>query len=1193
MPLEAGGEDYRLDLLFRHFELRTFIVAEVNATVFRPEYASKNCRHRHDHHGMCRHVCGIQTSKDCRCRVNMTMSFMRVSTRTKVIQWILLLGAGLGCVDFALPQATKAELFGTVRDPAGMPVDSAVVELINAGTQVQARLNTSPIGEYHFFALPPGSYQLAVTKPGFAVLKRDGVVLRVGDQVGLDLTLQIGDLSQAVEVTAEAPLLQAARGTVRFTVEEEKVANLPLDGRNFVPLIALSPGVNLPPGSTLPRINGSRPRVSEYIYDGISVLQPEPGQVAYFPIIDAIEEFRVEANSYSAEYGRANGGVIMVNQKSGGNDLHGTLFEFLRNEALNARNLFAPAGPKPRFRRNQYGFVLGGPIQRNRTFFFVDWQGTRLENGTVRTSTVPTSAQRSGRFAIPIYDPATTRLAESAYTRSPFPGNTIPSTRFDAATRRVLSRYPVPNVFTGSGAEATANNYRRVGNEDVSQDQSGTRLDRYFGSRHRLFGRYTYLRDFSRPVTPLPEGSGNIASGVVGDTLTRADSVVAEHNWTIGATRANQVRFGYTRRGFCRSSLRTGRPASDVSGIPNIPASSFADTLPTYDIVGYQLLGPPANGNAVFTTSVTQFIDNLTWVSNRHSLKFGTDIRRQTLDVLQPSSPTGNFQFTNLLTAGLSSAGTPLPSTGDSIASLLLGQVQQFRIDVQKEVLQPRATIAEFYLQDDFRANRRLSLNLGVRYTLNFPSTVVNDRGAVFNLRTQQLDFLGQNGLPRTARNLELGNFGPRVGLAFRVSDSFAIRAGYGMTWIEQAGITTPFTTPLFPFVRTVQQTSLDNINPAFVLSQGPTIGVDEPNSNSGLGQGVFGVQRDQKSGYAQQWNLSVQKTFGENWSIAVGYLGSKLTNLGVPDVNLNQLRADQLALGSQLTELVSNPFFGEIPIESSLGRRTIARQQLLRPFPRFTTVTLYRNNVGHSTYHSLQSLVEKRLAQGLTFSAAYTFSRLIDDAGAVFDAAILTGPVTSYQAADSYNRRLEKDVSTGNIPHILSSGFIYELPIGLGRRFGLRGWRDVLGGRWRLAGLLRAQSGSPIAVTQQPNLNAFAGFGIQRPNRLRDPNLPADQRSTAHWFNTSAFTAARQFAIGNSSRNPVRGPGYRTIDLMAGKTFTVTERFRTEFRAEAFNVTNTPPLRNPNGAFGTAAFGTITTALDPRVFEFVLKLQF
>jgi hypothetical protein len=405
------------------------------------------------------------------------------------------------------------------------------------------------------------------------------------------------------------------------------------------------------------------------------------------------------------------------------------------------------------------------------------------------------------------------------------------------------------------------------------------------------------------------------------------------------------------------------------------------------------------------------------------------------------------------------------------------------------------------------------------------------------------------------------------------------------MTWIEQAGITTPFTTPLFPFVQTLGQQSLDNISPAFVLSQGPTVTLQSPGPDSGLGQGVFGVQRDNGSGYAQQWNLTLQKTFAENWSVEAGYLGSKLTRLGVPDVNLNQLTAEQLALGPHLLEQVPNPFYGQIPANTPLGAQTIARGQLLRPYPRFTTVTLYRNNVGHSTYHSFQSRIEKRFSHGLTFTAAYTFSRLIDDAGAVFDAAVLTGPVANFQAADSHNKRLEKDVSTGNVPHIFSAGFVYELPFGASRARLLRGWQ--------IAGIVRRQSGSPVAVAQATNLNAFAGFGIQRPNRLRDPDLPSAERTTGRWFDTSAFSQAPQFTIGNSSRNPVVGPGYSTADVMLGKSFALTERVRAEFRAEAFNVTNTPPLGNPNGSFGTAAFGSITTALDPRVFEVVVKLQF
>lgn len=276
----------------------------------------------------------------------------------------------------------------------------------------------------------------------------------------------------------------------------------------------------------------------------------------------------------------------------------------------------------------------------------------------------------------------------------------------------------------------------------------------------------------------------------------------------------------------------------------------------------------------------------------------------------------------------------------------------------------------------------------------------------------------------------------------------------------------------------------------------------------------------------------------------------------------------------------------------SSIGGPTVAYQQLIRPYPRFTTVALYRNNVGHSTYHSLQSRLERRFSGGITATLSYTFSKLIDDAGAVFDSAVLTGPVIAYQAADSFNRRLEKDESTGSAPHVFSSGWIWELPIGAGRNFPLSGWKNVLAGGWQIAGMLRLQSGMRVPVTQATNLNAAFGFGIQRPNRVADPNK-FPERSVTRWFDIATFVQAPQFAIGNSSRNPVRGPSYQAADLMLGKTFPIGERWRAEFRAAAFNVTNTPPLGQPNGSFGTTAFGSITTALDPRVFELVLKVHF
>ncbi len=671
----------------------------------------------------------------------------------------------------AVAQSTRAELYGVVRDPAGFAVPGAAVELRNTGTHAGSSAATGADGIYRFVAIVPGTYELTVRREGFSVLRRSGLKLSVGDQIPLDLVLMVGSLTQTVEVSETAPLLQSARGTVSFAVGQEKLAALPLDGRNFIPLVALSPGVMLPPASTLPRINGSRPRTSEYLYDGISVLQPEPGQVAYFPVVDAIQEFRVETNSYSAEFGRSNGGVVMVNHRAGTNVLHGTVFEFFRNEALNARNLFTPAGPKPRFRRNQFGFVLGGPIQKDKTFFFADFQGTRLQVGTPRTSTVPTSLERRGIFSSVIYDPATTTVTNGVYSKTAFPANTVPLTRWDPVAAALITRYPKPNVFTSSGAEAPANNYTRVANENTAQAQAGIRLDRDVAATQKLFGRYEYFHDHSTPGTPFAGGDGSITSGITGVTGTGAHSLALDHTWTLSPHWVNQLRFGYTRRGFSRESIRGDQPASAATGIPNIPASAFPNTFPTFDIVGFQQLGAVSNGNAEFSTSVSQVVDNLSWSRGRQSMKMGADIRAEHLEVLQPPNPTGLFQFTNIPTSGLTAVGTSTPGTGNAFASFLLGRVQNFSIDIQQEPLKLRARVAEFFIQDDIRASNRLSLNIGLRYTLNFPSTIDGDRGAVFNLNTQRLDYFGRNGYPRTARNLEWGNVAPRIGIAFKFSD--------------------------------------------------------------------------------------------------------------------------------------------------------------------------------------------------------------------------------------------------------------------------------------------------------------------------------------------------------------------------------------------------------------------------------------
>jgi hypothetical protein len=1048
----------------------------------------------------------------------------------------------------AFAQPSAAVLTGVVRDESGAAVRGADIVAVNRNMRIRRAVQTGADGTFTLPALPPGAYAVRVALTGFRTMDRD-VRLYAGETVRLDVVLILAGIVESVTLVEESPAVRTETAALRHIVDGVSIVSLPLNGRNFLGLAALAPGVALPPGSAFPRINGGRPRTNEYLFDGISVLQPEPGQVAFFPVLDAIAAFTVEGNSASAEFGRFNGGVVNLTTKSGSNDLSGTLFGFARHEALNARNYFAPAGAaKPLFRRAQAGGVLGGPVVRNRTFFFADYQAQRQKIARTVISTVPTVLQRSGVFTeaiggrVPaIYDPV---------TRQPFPGNAIPAARIDSVAATLLSHYPMP---TSSGA---ANNYRRTAAEANDQDQFDARIDHRVGELGNLvFGRFSSFLDDFDPVTPLPDGSG-AATGTTGPQHIRTRAFAASY-LSVSSTTANELRVGETTR-------EVERRAARLNGA----------ILPTYAIAGYQQLGSPPNTETDFGTGVREVADTLTWIRGPHVVKAGFDFRWSRLNVLQPPSPAGSYQFSTLFTdlPGAANTGAPL-------ASFLLGQVQSFSIDLQSQQIRNRAHVQEYFVQDDWRMSDAVTINIGLRYTLNFPSHEEHDQSAVFNLDTREIEYLGRDGHPRAARRLHKNNFGPRFGIVKRANEHTVVRAGYGIVWIEQAGITTPFTTPSFPFLQTVTQRTLDNLTPAFVLSDGPgAIAPVAPTPFAGLGQGVFGVDRELGSGYVQQWNVSSRRELWQGATVEMAYIGSKITRVGIPDTNLNQLTVDQLALGATLLERVPNPFFGIIPPSSTLGEPTMTRAQLMKPYPQYTTVSLYRNNVGNTNYHGVTLKLEQRLRRGASYAIAYTRSRLMDDASSVFDASVLTGPVANYPVADSFDRSRERDYSTGDIPHVLVGHLVWELP--------------------RLSGTTISavgtfQSGIPLAVTQVTNFNAFAGFGTQRPNLNGDPELPANQRTVAHWFDTAAFSVAPQFTLGNSRRNPVRGPSYRNIDLGISRRTRLGGGAALEARAELFNLLNTPALGPPNMVVGSPAFGSITTAADPRVVQLALKLLF
>ncbi len=1045
----------------------------------------------------------------------------------------------------AAAQAGAAALTIVVRDASGAAVPGAAVTVIALATGAARRGTSARDGALMVPALQPGVYRVLVEREGFEPAVRDAVEVGTGETRRLAVGLSPAGVALSLTVTAP---LQDTQGGLGHLVEPRAVVDLPLDGRNFVTLAALAAGVALPAGSSLPRINGGRPRTNEYLFDGISVLQPEPGQVAYIPIVDAIQEFRIERNSPPAEFGRFNGGVVNLTTKSGTNEWRGDLFEFARHEALNARNYFAPRdADKPLFRRNQFGGVAGGPLRRNRTFVFADYQGERQAIGRTVTSTVPTRLQRQGIFteavggAVPaIYDPATTAGGGSA--RQPFPANTIPADRIDSAALALLSRYPLP---TRSG---TANNFTRLGTERTQQDQWDVRVDQRIGGGSDLaFARLTHFAETVVPVTPLPDGSG-AASGTPGPQRTSSWALAATGRHVFSDRLLNEARVGDTRRSVDRQAV----------------------DLPTYTIAGYQQLGSPPNTASTFGTSVTELVDDLTWQRGRHAVKAGLDFRWERLNVLQPPSPLGDYRFSSLFTDLPGVAGT-----GNPFASFLLGQVQSFSIDVEDRPIRNRAHIQEYFVQDDWTVSDRLTVNAGVRYTLNFPSYEVDNQAAVFNLDTERLDYLGRDGHPRAARDLHKLDLGPRLGVVWRIGDGMVARSAYGLIRIEMAGITTPFTTPAFPFLQTVSERTLDNLTPAFTLADGPTVAPLPITADAGLGQGVFAVDRGLGSGYAQQWSVSVERAITPATTVEVAYVGSQITRVGVPDSNLNQLTVDQLALGPALLERVPNPYDGEIPASSSIGGPTVPLAQLLKPFPRFTAVSLYRDNIGTTNYQGVEVGLDRRFAAGLAYHLSYTWSRLVDDASSVFSASVLTGPVENAPVADAYDRSRDRDRSSGDIPHVFVSNLVWDV------------------GGWTLSALLRLQSGTPVAVTQATNFNAFAGFGVQRPNLAGDPELPPGARTPDRWFDTRAFAVAPAFTLGSSSRNPVRGPAYRTLDLAAIRRVPLGSSLSLEARLDVFNALNTPPLGQPNGVLGSPGFGSITTAGDPRVMQVAVKLLF
>ena len=1049
------------------------------------------------------------------------------------------------------------------------------------------RASSSPAttGFYTLPALPPGGYAVTVELAGFKRFVQNTVTLATGERVRLDVTLTVGGLEETVNVTGEPSTLRTESGSLGQVVSNAAIAGLPLNGRSFISLITLAPGVASPPGSAFPRINGGRPRVNEYLFDGVSVLQPEPGQVAFTPVVDAIDEFKVETNSPSAEFGRFNGGVINLTTKSGTNALSGTAFAFTRHESLNARNAFAPrrrrqaSVPPPAVRRRDgradrarpdvllRGLSGHASGDRPRPHFHrpdaaaasrhLHGSGRRSRPADLRSRN---DAPSHGRLDV---DPTTTM------TRDQFANNTIPADRIDPAARALLDRYPLPT------SSATANNYTRVGNETTDQDQFDARIDHRLTTSDRAFARLSYARDLSVPVTPLPDGSGNITSGAIGRTNTKAFALASNYTRIFSDRLLNELRVGYTRRGVDRAAL--------------------SGTLPTYVIDGFQQLGPPANTFTDFRTDVTHIVNVLSWQRGAHTIKGGADLRFERLDVVQPPSPDGNFRFSTLF--------TDFPgrtNTGSSLASFLLGQVQTFSIDVQPRTLRPRAWVQEYFIQDDWKPAANLTLSAGVRYTLNLPSTEVDDQGAIFNLETQQLDYLGRDGYPRSGRDLRKNNWGPRLGAAWRLGENTVVRSGYGLVWIELAGITTPFINPQFPFLQTVTQRTLDNLTPAFTLAQGPSVAPLPTTARRGPWAGrVHGRSRSRRGLRAA---VEPRRAARHHAHALVRNRLHRLEDHAHRLARHEHQSVDRRATAAR----IGAPAAGA---ESVL--RTDSRVVLDRRSDDFARAAAE----AVSALHHRQLLSQQRRRLQL--------SRRADEARtALFVGAERARRLHALQAdgrrlvgvrCDGADRaggelpgggQLQSRARTRSVDRRHPARVRWKRRLaGADRKW--RKWTEV--SAWR--GRRRAAGGLGYRGDRHPPVGHSAGRDagdqLQRLRRLRHAapesgrrtTLPSSERTTARWFNTEAFAIAPQFTLGSSSRNPVRGPGYSNVDVAVARRFTLPRTISPggrhtslEIRVEAFNLTNTPPLGAPNTVAGTPGFGAIIAAGDPRVLQLAAK---
>jgi Carboxypeptidase regulatory-like domain len=1069
--------------------------------------------------------------------------------------------------EIAHTQDVTGSIVGTLSDPSGAVFPGGTITVTNTQTQFARTVSSGKSGDYVVTPLPPGEYSVRVAATGFRAEERGNVILRVNESVRVDFKLSIGSVDEIVKVTGGAPLVDSQSSTIGTVIENKQVVEMPLNGREYTQLILLTPGAvpvetgqlaQFSVGGIAPSVNGQRSQSNNYTLDGIENNETYFNGFAMAPSVDAIQEFKIQSNITSAEFGRAAGVNINVATKSGTNVFHGTAYDFLRNDVLDAlpfsTNL---AGiKKAPFRQNDFGGTVGGPIRKDRTFFFFSYEGFRSSEENSGISIVPTAAMRNGDLSggPAIFDPASTRpdpANPGQFIRDQFSGGIIPTSRLNPAAELWMKLFvPLPNLPPSS----TSGNYANTEASTVDNNQYIARVDHRLSEKDNIYGRYGQSNLNSTTPGSFPDTSTETGirtrNFVFTETHVFSPSTVAEF----------RAGYNYTRHPY-------GNPAPPLAG-PSFVRQTGISAIPANPVI--LPFVPATSVDGLFAISqfafevgpnhTYQYIANVTHSSGRNTLKTGFEKRNYRNFSADSLYTNGQYEFSSVPTGNPQASGT-----GSSLASFLLGYpISFFRIAPnpiggrENDAVHPGLSSWNGYIQDDWRATSQLTLNLGLRYEYNAPG-VPRDRpiqlsdvdwpsGKTLWASTNPLTGAPANARPSIVEP-DWKDFGPRLGFAYSFTPKTVIRGGGG----------------IFYYSTFFQHTGDLADNPPFVLGQSifpntdpstPSVDVQHiafTSSSQGLPSLLtcFCTDRNERTSYSSQWNLGMQRQIAPNLLAEVNYVGNK---------------GDKLEVAYDRNQPLPGP--------GNVDSR--------RPIKGYSTVD-WKENSGWSTYHALQVKVEKRFSNGLNILSFYTWSHTMDLVSALYNEEL----------TDAYNHNRNRGLSDMDMRNNFVFSYIYELPIGPGKRFlvASNSFLKKVSEGWQIAGITSIHSGTPVDV--------FLGFdnanvgGSARPDQIRNPNLSRGQRTRQRWFNTSAFVLPAPYTFGTAGRNTILSPGAQNWDISISKNTTITEAKMLQFRAEFFNAFNHVNLAGPDTNFSSSLFGQILGAQTQRQIQFGMKFIF